>query len=158
MVPSSVFSCAVCNVQCGGQRLSVCLDHFPLCFDTGSHWQVPRVCLSLMPPGIGLQMCVAGLDVPCVFGLRVAVLTGATSFINYPASCVAGGPLSYLTSLFTHLGAKAFLWFSLGSFVVPYESLWCTSLKSMAHFKLFSVRCVGRPTAFSEPKIKHEKY
>lgn len=40
--------------------LSVCLGHSPLCFDTGSHWQVPMVCLSLVPPGIGLQMCVAG--------------------------------------------------------------------------------------------------
>lgn len=126
MVPSSVFSCAVCNVQCGGQRLSVCLDHFPLCFDTGSHWQVPRVCLSLMPPGIGLKMCVAGLDVPCVFGLRVAVLTDTTSFIDYPAGCVAGGPLSYLTSLFTHLGAKAFFVVFFGKF--------CGSVrKSMVH-------------------------
>lgn len=58
--------------------LSLCLDHFPLCFGMRSHWQVPGVCLSLLPPGIGLQMCVAGLDITFVLGLRVAVLTGTT--------------------------------------------------------------------------------
>lgn len=34
--------------------------------------------LSLLPPGIGLQMSVAGLDVTFALGLWVAVLTGAT--------------------------------------------------------------------------------
>lgn len=109
-------------------------------------------------PGDWIADVCCRLDVTCVWGLRVVVLTGITSFIDYSVSCVAGGPLWYLISLFTPLGAEAFLWFSLGSSVVPHESLWCTSLKAMAHFRLFSVCCVGRPTTFSEPEIKHEKY
>lgn len=57
----------VCTLMCYVE-VRVNADRLPgpvstLCFSTGSHWQVPAVCLSLLPSGIGLWACVAGLDV-----------------------------------------------------------------------------------------------
>jgi hypothetical protein len=57
----------VCTLMCC-MEVRVNADCLPgpvstLCFSTGSHWQVPALCLSLLPSGIGLWLCVAGLDV-----------------------------------------------------------------------------------------------